>query len=209
MEEQMINENIEIKKEKLPKISYVFFGLALFCLIIYLIAIFYTPFADFFNRYISSIFRGILASITNILPLSLSEIFLITLPITLFFIIRYCMNRYSGSWHDVGIFCLAALSVLSLFFSIFILTFGTGYYTSELDVKLELEKSEKISKEELSSTADWLIGEVNARVKSIEFIEKSSSVSPYSVREINTILLESYKKLSAKYDFLPRLTSYI
>lgn len=209
MEEQMINENIEIKKEKLPKISYIFFGLALFCLIIYLIAIFYTPFADFFNRYISSIFRGILASITNILPLSLSEIFLITLPITLFFIIRYCMNRYSGSWHDVGIFCLAALSVLSLFFSIFILTFGTGYYTSELDVKLELEKSEKISKEELSSTADWLIGEVNARVESIEFIEKSSSVSPYSVREINTILLESYKKLSAKYDFLPRLTSYI
>ena len=119
------------------------------------------------------------------------------------------MNRYSGSWHDVGLFCLAALSVLSLFFSIFILTFGTGYYTSELDVKLELEKSEKISKEELSSTADWLIGEVNARVESIEFIEKSSSVSPYSVREINTILLESYKKLSAKYDFLPRLTSYI
>ena len=54
-----------------------------------------------------------------------------------------------------------------------------------------------------------MIGEVNARVESIEFIEKSSSVSPYSVREINTILLESYKKLSAKYDFLPRLTSYI
>ena len=212
MEEQIINENAEVseeKKEKLPKISYIFFGLAAFCLVLYLIAIFYTPFADFFNRYISSFFRGVLASITNILPLSFSELFVITLPVTLFFIIRYCMNKYSGSWHDVGIFCLAALSILSLFFSLFILTFGTGYYTSELDEKLGLEKSEVISKEELASTAEWLIGEVNAKIDSVEFIEKSSSVSPHSIRETNNLMINTYRSLSNEYEFLPRLTSYI
>ena len=212
MEEQKINENTEMceqKKEKLPIVSYVFFSLAAFCLIIYLIAIFYTPFADFFNRYVSSVFRGLLATLTNILPLSLSELLLITLPITLFFLIRFCMKKYSGSWHDVGIFCLCALSVLSLFFSLFIFTFGTGYYTSELDVKLELEKPEKISKNDLAGTAEWLIGEVNSRLDSIEFEEEGSSVSPYTVRETNNILLECYGRLSMEYGFLPKLTSYI
>ena len=37
------------KKIKLPKFAIVFFCIAAVCLILYIIGIFYTPFADFFN----------------------------------------------------------------------------------------------------------------------------------------------------------------
>lgn len=199
---------IEYKKEKLPKFSYVFFAIALVSLILYIIAINYTPFADFFNRHVSSIFRGTLATITNILPLSLVELIIITLPVTLFFIIRFALKRYSDTWHNAGIFCLAILSIACLLFSLFVCSFGIGYYSSTLDKKLELEKS-TVSKTELAATAEWLIGEVNAVIDEVEFIEKSSSVSPHSLSNTNDILLDSYDKISEKYEFIPRLYSRV
>ncbi len=208
MEEQILEQAAEPKKEKLPKISIVFFAVAVLAIIIYITAIAYTPFADFFNRYISSVFRGILATITNIIPLSVSEILIITLPITFCIILKKAMDKYSSSWYNVGIFCLAALSLISLIFSLFVFTFGTGYYASKLEDKLELERK-NVSAEELAATADWLIEQVNSEIDNVEFIEKGASVTPYSIRQTNNILLKSYEKLSEKYEFLPMLTSYV
>lgn len=196
------------KKLKLPKFSYVFFGIAIFSVILYLIAIFVTPFADFFNRYISSIFRAVFATVTNIFPFSFAELVIITLPISLFFVVRFALKKYSDTWRDVAVFCITVISVLSLLLSHFILSFGIGYYTSRLDKKLDLDKKE-VSANELAQTAEWLITEINREIENVEFEEKSSSISPYSVREINNILLESYDKLSDQYDFIPKLTSYV
>lgn len=195
-------------KLKLSKLSYVFFGLAAVCAILYIIAINNTAFANFFNRYVSSIFRGILATVTNILPLSFAELILICSPVLLFFIIRFATKKYASSWHDVGIFCVTILSIVSLMFSIFVLSFGTGYYTSKLDERLGLEQKD-VGAKELAATAEWLIERVNSELDNVEFIEKGSSVSPHSIRETNKLILSSFDKLSDEYSFLPRLTSYI
>lgn len=195
-------------KIKIPKFACVFFGIAVFALIIYIIALSNVAFADFFNRYISSIPRGILATITNILPLSFAELLIILSPVILFFIIRFAIKKYSSSWRDVGIFGLTLLSIISLLFSAFVFIFGIGYHTYELDKKLKLEKK-SVSAQELAQTADWLIVEVNTLLDEVEFQEKNSSVNPYSIRETNNILLDSYKGLSEKYSFLPELTSFI
>lgn len=194
--------------KKLPLYSYIFFALAGVSLIIYVTAVLSTPFADFFNRYISSAFRILLATLTNIIPISLAEIAIILLPVILFFLIRYSNKHYTGSWHDVGVFLLVALSFLSLFFSLFVFTFGTGYYTTEMDEKLSLEQKD-ITKENLASTAEWLIAEVNSQLDQIEFAPESSSISPHSIRETNKILLDSYEKFAESYDFMPVFTSYI
>lgn len=198
----------EKNKIKIPKIAYIFFGIAAFSIVIYLIAIFNTPFADFFNRYISSFLRFILASITNILPLSFAELIIIFSPVILFFIIRFAIKKYANSWRDVGIFCITLLSIISLLFSSFVFLFGVGYHTYELDTKLELDKKE-VSAKELAQTATWLIGEVNALLDGVEFEEESSSINPHTIRQTNDILLKSYEKLSQKYDFLPAFTSYV
>ena len=195
-------------KLKIPKIAYVFFGITIVSIIIYVIAIFNTAFADFFNRYISSIPRGILALITNILPISFAELLLICSPVILFFIIRIAIKKYGGSWRNVGVFCVLVLSIISLIFSGFIWIFGTGYYNYELDKKLDLEKKE-VSAKELSETAIWLIDEVNSLLNSVAFQDKGASFNPHTIRETNNILLDSYKKLSEEYDFLPKLTSYV
>ena len=198
----------EKTKMKVPKFAYVLFGISILSVVLYVIAINSTAFADFFNRYISSLLRGILALITNILPLSFAELLIIFSPIILFFIIRFAIKKFSASWHDVGIFCVSVLSVISLLFSVFVFVFGMGYHNYELDKKLELDKKE-VSAKELAQTAEWLIGEVNASLDRVEFKEKSSSISPHSIRETNNILLDSYSKLSEEYEFLPKLTSYV
>ena len=198
----------ENTKFKLPKICYFFFGFSLLSIILYIISMSSTAFADFFNRYISSILRRIMATVTNILPLSFAELLIITIPVTAFFLIRFCVKRFGKSWRDVGEFLLIILSVASLLFGFFIFAFGIGYYSSPRDKKLELEKK-TVSAEELAKTANWLIEKVNLEIENVEFEEKSSSVSPHTIREMNNILLDSYDKLSDEYDFLPRLTSFV
>ncbi len=193
---------------RLPKFSYVFFGLALISVILYIIAINNVEFANFYNMHISSIFRGALATVTNIIPLSFAELLVICAPIILFFLIRLGMKKYCASWRDVGIFCLTVLSFLALVFSVFINNFGIAYYTSTLDERLELDKK-TVSAGELASTAEWLIAEVNSLIDDVDFEDKGSSIMPQSIREMNNSLLSSYKKVSKEYPFISELTSYI
>lgn len=203
-----MNSTPSEKKVKLPRTSIVFFCIAAVCLVIYIFAIFITPFADFFNRYVSSFFRSLLAYITNILPFSLAEIIIISLPVILVFLVVFAVKRYTDSWRSVGIYILIILSVLSLFFSSFILTFGTGYYTSEFQEKLGLERK-KVSAEELAETASILVELVNAEIDNVKFKEKSSSIMPYDLREMNKKLLDAYRSVSEKYTFIPVLTSHV
>ncbi len=195
-------------KIKVPKFAYILFGIAALSVVIYIIATINTAFADFFNRYISSALRGTLALMTNILPISLAELFIILSPVILFFIIRAAIKKYSASWHDVGIFTITILSILSLLFSGFVFIFGTGYHNYSLDQKLELDKKEVTAKE-LAETAEWLIDEVNVSLQAVEFQEKSSSINPHTIRKTNNLLLDSYKKLSNEYTFLPKLVSFV
>ena len=106
----MTNKQEKNTKIKLPIFSYVFFGIAALSLIIYIIAINNTGFADYFNRHISSFFRLVLAKISGIIPLSFAELFVICSPVILFIIIRFAMKRYIETWRHVGIFCVIVLS---------------------------------------------------------------------------------------------------
>ena len=204
----MKKSNHNDKQVKLSKFAYFCFGLLAISIILYIIAINNVEFADFFNKYISSIFRGAFAFVSNIIPLSIAEILIICSPIILFFLIRYCIKKYTKSWRDTGIFGLNVLAFISVLFSIFILNFGIAYYTTTLDQKLELDKN-KVQANELAETANWLIEEINALVDNIDFEEQSSSTMPYTSRKMNNKLLNAYSKISEKYDFISKLTSYV
>ena len=210
MTEQPITEQpiAEKSKVKIPKFSIVFFGLALLSVILYAIASNNAEFADFFNFNISTIIRGALATISNIIPLSIAELIIICSPIILFLLIKFCCKKFAKSWHDVGIFCLTMLSIVCLLYSVFVFAFGIGYHTPSIDKKLGLDKKE-VSAKELADTAVWLAELTNAELDNVEFKDKSSSVMPYSIREMNNKLLAAYDSLRSKYGFLPKLTSYV
>ena len=74
-----------------PRISQVLFLLALLAGGIHLAVLNSLPFADWFNRWISPVFRGFLAKATNLLPCSLAETILITLPLSLTVLICFAV----------------------------------------------------------------------------------------------------------------------
>lgn len=193
---------------KLSKLAYFCFGLTVLSIILYVIAQSSVRFADFFNKYVSSIFRGALALITNIIPLSVAELLIICSPVILFYLIKYCIKKYAKSWKDIKIFLLSVLAFVCLLFSVFIINFGIAYYTTTLDQRLELDKKD-VSASELAATAEWLIEEINSIADEIEFMDESSSIMPYTIRDMNGKLLNSYDKISDKYDFINKLTSHI
>ena len=195
-------------KLRLPLFPFILFGISALALIALLISIASEPFANFFNRYISSVFRGVLATVSGIIPISLAELFIITLPVTMFFFIRYAMNKFGQSWRDVGIFCVCALSIFTTVFSTFVFSFGIGYHTSKLEDRLEFDSVE-VNAQSLAATADVLIEKINAIANEVNFAQRGASVSPYSLSDTTGIILSSYNRISDEYSFIPRLNSRV
>ncbi len=189
-------------KTRVPLWAGILLIFALVSLVVYLIAISNYRFADFVNENIASYFRMILAKLTGILPFSLAEIIIYLLPVVIVFII-VTVVRYTVKNEDVkvGRFFVCAFAVLSMFFSTFVFTHGTGYRGSTLDARLDIQK-EKVSKEQLAATAEYLLEKMNKVALEVEFEEKSFSKMPYSFSEMNDKLNQAYSKVCGEYDFI-------
>lgn len=189
-------------KTRVPVWAGILLCFALVSLLVYIIAVNNYKFADFVNENIASYFRMILAKLTGFLPFSLAEIIIYLLPVIIVLII-VTVVRYTLKNEDVklGRFFVCAFAILSLFFSTFVFTHGTGYRGSTLDVRLEIEKS-KVSKEQLSMTAEYLLEKMNEAAKEIDFEDESFSVMPYSFAEMNDKLNDAYSKVCGEYDFI-------
>ena len=194
------------RRPRLPLFARIFYGLALFCLPLYLLFLVSPAFADFFNRYISAIPRWLLAKLTDPIPFSLAEFLLLMLPVFLFLAVRWGTKHFADSWRDVGIYCLTVLSLLALLFSIFTLGFASGYRGRKLSQKLELTVTE-VSAEDLYRTALRLAQRINAESANVAFGSDGFSVMPYDFWEMNNKLSEAYDKACDTYDFVQRLDS--
>ncbi len=216
----MNESNIPKTKEKnaLGKLRLFIAELPLFAKIFYIIAavsavifIAYTvsePFADLFNRRVSSLLRSALATVTNLLPFSLAELLLLMLPTIVVLLVMLASKKYCDTWRQVGIYCTCILSVIALVFSIFALGFGAGYHGSRLEKKLGLAR-EDVSAEELYETALILADKVNEEAKKVGFIPRGFSVMPYTVEQMSDELVATYNEASEEYPFLQKMTSRV
>ncbi|MBO5884073.1 MAG: DUF3810 domain-containing protein [Clostridia bacterium] len=195
-------------KKKLPLFAKIFFILGASSLLLYIIFLISPAFSDFFNRNISSVFRGITAHISNIVPFSLAELLLLISPVVLVFLVAIGIKKYSSTWHDVLIYCLCILSAIALIFSIFSIGFAAGYRGRPLDEKLGLERRD-VSAEELYATADILCTLIWSEMDNIVYDPEGRSVMPYDLSVMNEKLIESYDKASTVYSFIPRLNSRV
>ena len=210
-----IEMNINEKAEKQPKrflglpiFSWVFFGMAALGLIVMLCYMLSEGFANFYNRYPAAFFRGVLASVSGILPCSLAEAFIIMSPLLAVSVIIYANKRFTSSWREVGRFLLIVLSVASLFFSTFALNFGAGYHTSSVDKLLELDR-EDVSAEQLRETAEYLVGEINKYTDRLAVNAEGSTVMPYGYEKLSEKLVEAYDKVCDEYEFVSRFPSRV
>lgn len=196
------------RKLHLPIFAYIFYALLLLGIAVYITASLNSSFADFWTRYPGAFVRWLMALPTNIFPFSIAELALILLPTAAVVIIVLILKGKFDKIKSPLSFVLSLLSCLSLFFSTFALGFGTGYHASPLDQKLRIEKS-RVSKEELADTARLLAGLVNEASNEVEFEDRSFSVMPYSLSEMNKKLLDAYSSLCDKYDFIQRFSSRV
>ncbi len=192
--------------KRLPLFSKIAYISALVCALLFLIFILSESFSDFFNRYIASVFRASLAHITGWIPFSLSEMFVILIPIITVFAVRFSMRHYADSWHDVFVFCGILLSFAAIFFSIFTLSFASAYRGKTLDKKLGIARQD-VSAQDLYETAAILVGELNREKNNIIFIERGFSVMPDGYGEMNDDLILAYDRACEKYPFIQKLDS--
>ncbi len=177
------------------------FVLTLFSIVCYLIFPHSTAFSDAIMKYIGGPIRAILATLTNYIPFSLAEAFLLFAPVLLVFAAYCAIRKYSASWRLTWVFVLRALALVCIVLIIFVLGFAGGYRAKGLDLKLGLERGD-VSVEQLKNTAAFLADELNDIADDIGFLEKDFSVMPYTFREMTDKLNEAYLTLSKKYDFL-------
>ena len=187
----------------LPLYALILYGIAALALLIYLAAVLFTPFADFFTRTVGGAVRFLLGHLTGFLPFSLAEILLFLMPVGIVIIGIFAWRR-STTWRNMARYLLSVVSVVSLLFSLFVFSFGTGYHTSTLDRCLELS-AEAVSAEELGATALWLVGQVNTAAEGVTFGADGFSKMPYDLDTLNAHLLDAYEVICDKYSFVSRL----
>ena len=201
--------DIETKSKtlkRLPKFAIAFYISAGISLLLFFGFELSEPFADFFNKYVASVYRALMSALTDWIPFSLAEFFILMLPVIIIIMVRYAVKYYADTWRAVWIYCGTILSLLAVFFSMFTVGFASAYRGSTIDKKLGIERVD-VSAEELYDTALILSDAVNAEVDKIAFIDGGFSIMPYSHKEMNDRLLEAYDKAYDKYSFLQRLDS--
>ena len=123
---------------RLPLAVKVIYLIAAACIPLYAAFLCSTEFSDFFNRYISSIFRAVTAMLTEWIPFSLAEFFILLVPVWIFLLTRVILNRYGDSLEELLSAAVCILSALAVIFSTFTIGFAPAYRGTTLDKKLGL-----------------------------------------------------------------------
>ncbi len=195
-------------REYLPRAAFVIVPLTVFCALLHVGFIIFPTFSDLFNTYVSGFFRRIFAYVSNLIPFSLAEALLISLPLIAVAVIVFCYRHYTDTWKKT-VKCVASLlSVALVIYSLFVLMFAAGYKTHTLDQRLDIERAD-VSAEQLYSTALILRGELEKLESDILFSVSGASVMPYGYAELNAKLLAAYDSLSEKYPFINSFYSRI
>lgn len=158
-------------------------------------------FADFWQSNIASYPRAALAFITNIFPFSVAEYIILCLPLITALLLWAASKGKTETWTSSFRFTFNILAVAVIIFSMFLVNFSAGYYTTSLDKRLGIDRG-KVSTEELYNTAEALLDGMSGSIDSIEYVYGKSSVMPYDQKTLNSKLNEAYKKACEKYTFI-------
>ena len=171
----------------------MFFAFALVSLVIWIVSEFSEPFSNFFNRYVSSFFRGMMAMLTNFIPFSVAECIIISLPVLFVIVIVLCVRATKKGNRAATRYIVSLASIAALMYGMFVMTTAVAYNSSTLDKKLGLEQK-KVSVDELKETAEYMIEKMNEDLDDVKFRYAGSSVMPYSVSEMNDKLPDEVKE---------------
>ena len=193
---------------KLPAWAWILYLIAGLSVLLYVAMRCSTAFADFFNLRVSSLVRAILAHLTGWIPFSLAEGLLLASPLFAIAVIAYAVKHCCDSWRATRNFLFSILAVGSLMFSLFVWSFGAGYYGVPISEKLELDGTPPTA-EELYDTLQYVIERIEEERQNVRYDSENFSILPMSFSEMNRSLLDAYDVLHEEYPFVQRLHSSV
>lgn len=195
-------------KEYMPIGTMIVFAFTIISAVVFLLYLFIVPFADVFNQYISAPFRIVLSYITSIVPFSIAEIILITLPLWLgLLIFLACKAGRKGKKESVRFFCYL-LSLLCIVFITYVWTNTSGFYNTKIEDKLGLDRN-NLTKEELYQSTIIVIDNLNELSSKVEYSEDNSSIMPYSYSIMSSKICDAYDSFVEKHNILVNFRSRI
>ena len=196
------------KKPRLPVVCIIIFALTLVTVGLYIAFRVNTNFAEAFNQTVSPIGRMIMAKLTGWMPFSFAEMLLLLSPVLLVTLIVIGAKHFCHSARAMWVYIACIFSVVCMVFNLFVWNFAPGYNALPLEKKLGLERK-AVSAEELYTTANILIEELQEMEKEILFTPGGSSRMPYTYAQMNEKLMEAYDKAALKYDFINQFQSSV
>ncbi len=195
-------------REYLPLFSIVMIILAVITTIFYIIVLSSTKFADFFNYNLSSVARQIMAWSTTWIPFSIAELLIIISPIWIALLIALAVKYGKKGLKPTIKYLSVIFSIVLYIFITFVWTYSSGFHTTTIDKKLELDKS-SISDEDVYNTTVELVNNLNSLVNEINYDENGSSTLPYSYRELSNKICEAYEVYEEKHGVIRTFKSQI
>lgn len=194
-------------REYVPLFSLVMYALTIVSLIFYVIVLNSTNFADFFNYYLSAPTRLLMACVLVIFPFSIAEMLIILSPILLCILIWLCIKAAKKGKKASIRLVNVLLAIVCFIFVSFVWTYSSGYHTSTIDKKMNLDRS--IDKQELYESYKIIVNELNSLADKIDYDETGASVMNYSYWELSSKICDAYDSFVEKYPVLHTFSSKI
>ena len=170
--------------------SRVTFALSFFSFVIYVLCIFSTKFADFFNH-ITAPVRISLSALSSIFSISLFEMIVIFLPlIAILLIFKAVKVAKQGRIQSIRMLT-TILACLLTYFIFFVFTFASGYHTTKIEERLNLN-SESIDNGDIYKATLIVARELNSLSNAVAYDENGASILPYTYKELSEKICDAY-----------------
>ena len=162
--------------------------------------------ANFLNDGICQYFRRAMAWLGGLVPISLYEVIMLSLPAVIVLVVILAVRRFVlGEGRVRFILNLAAVVLVLLAGDNFAL--GIGYHTTPIDSKMGLSSVE-VTEDRLAEIMISLRDEINSLSEEIAYTENGVSDPEMTFREMSDLAVESYGKVYESYGFSNNFYSY-
>lgn len=194
----MVNKSKVCKSNKVFLISLSLF---VYSLIVLVLGIFSSDFAEMYCRSISSVLRWFFSAATGFFTFSIAEMFVFAFPVLIAVVVfatvkSICKDRFS--WKK---FFKIVLSVVFIVTFVFVNNFAICYFRKPLEINMNLPK-EQISRNEIYDVTAYLHEKLKLSVNDVEFSDDGSSVNPHSWLKMDELIDTGFDNLSETNPFI-------
>lgn len=164
-------------------------------------------FAESYSRTVGHFFRTVLASLTNMFPMSVAEAIIIYVPFILASLIIFVVKMEEDSPAFIRLVS-GLVAVITLVYTIFTATFAAGFYVRDIGEYFGIERRE-ISIDELYEATTITVNELNETYSEIEGRGMNATTMGMDYDELNASLLVAFDDLYGEYAHPPKMTSRV